>query len=74
MSNLYNDFEKRFTGNSFSANWVEVEVKPQETPPVRKDMSTLQDELQKIQENIENIAQKQLRLANLAKMYKSQIE
>lgn len=69
MSNLYNDFEKRFTGNSFSANWVEVEVKPQENQSVRKDLNTLQDELQKIQENIETIAQKQLRLANLAKMY-----
>jgi len=34
-----------------------------------KDLYTLQDELQKIQENIETIAQKQLRLANLAQMY-----
>lgn len=71
MSNLYNDFEKRFTGNSFSANWVEVEVKPQAAMIARKDLNTLQDELQKIQENIETIAQKQLRLANLAKMYEN---
>lgn len=70
MSNLYNDFEKRFTGNSFSAGWVEIEIKPSaEINVSRKELSTLEEELQKIQENIENIAQKQLRLANLAKMY-----
>jgi len=69
MSNLYSDFEKRFTGNSFSASWIEVDVKTQEVQVAHKDLNTLQDELQKIQENIETIAQKQLRLANLAQMY-----
>lgn len=72
MSNLYNDFEKRFTGNSFSAGWVEIEVKqPEKEVVTRKDLNILQDELQKIQENIENIAQKQMRLANLAKLYEN---
>lgn len=72
MSNLYNDFEKRFTGNSFSANWVEFEVKPQQTAQtVRKDVITLQAELEELNNAIERIAQKQLRLEHLAEFYKS---
>lgn len=68
MSSLYNDFEKRFDNNWFSANWNEIEIKPQ---PVshRKDLTILETELNQLKEEMENISLKQLRLANLAKMY-----
>lgn len=69
MSNLYNDFEKRFDNAWFSAGWVEVEAKPKETNFARKDLGTLQAELEQIQEHIDTVAQKQLRLSNLAKLY-----
>lgn len=69
MSNLYDDFEKRFNNAFFSTSWVEVEAKPQEVHVSRKDLPTLQSELNQIQEHIETVAQKQLRLANLAKLY-----
>lgn len=76
MSSLYENFENRFTNAWFSVGWAEVEVKPQETElqkvnNYRKDLSTLQAELDGIQEHIENISQKQLRLANLAKFYEN---
>lgn len=71
MSNLYDDFEKRFTNKWFSAGWSEVEAKPQETKILRKDLAMLQAELEQIQENIETITQKQLILANLAKLYEN---
>lgn len=69
MSNLYQDFEKRFTDSWFSAGWVEVEPKKQESNVARKDLNTLEIELQEINQELENISQKQLRLANLAKLY-----
>ncbi|MDD3437051.1 MAG: hypothetical protein PHC64_07875 [Candidatus Gastranaerophilales bacterium] len=69
MSGLYKDFEKRFSSQWFSANWAEIEVKPQERKSYRKDLETLQTELNEIKENIEFISQKQLRLSNLAKFY-----
>lgn len=71
MSNLYDDFEKRFTDKWFSSGWAEVETKQQTSQRVRKDLATLQAELDEIQECIENVAQKQLRLANLAKLYEN---
>lgn len=74
MSGLYEDFEKRFTNAWFAAGWVEVDTKPKEaaaqtTNEFHKDLSTLQKELDDIKAQIENISQKQLRLANLAKFY-----
>lgn len=69
MSNLYDDFEKRFTNKWFSADWSEVEAKSHEVKISRKDLTTLQTELEQIRENIEVIVQKQLILANLAKLY-----
>lgn len=69
MSNLYEDFEKRHINSWFSFGWIEVEAKPQEIKATRKDLITLQAELEQIEENIEGIKQKQLRLANLAKLY-----
>lgn len=77
MSNLYDDFEKRFTNAWFSANWADIEVQPgktqvaAETKVSHKDALTLQEELNEIQEHIENISQKQLRLSNLAKLYEN---
>lgn len=71
MSELFNDFEKRHTDSWFAAGWVEVEVKPQKAQIAKKDLATLETELQKISEDIENISMKQLRLSNLAKMYNS---
>lgn len=70
MSNLYNEFENRFTNEFFSCGWSE-DVKPKEIKPevTRKDLTTLQSELSEIQEHIELVAQKQLRLSNLAKLY-----
>lgn len=77
MSNLYDDFEKRFTNAFFSANWADIEIQPSkahvatETKASHKDALTLQEELNEIQEHIENISQKQLRLSNLAKLYEN---
>ena len=71
MPDLYNDFEKRFTNAWFSAGWGEIEVKPAVKQVSRKDVATLQAELAEIKENIESIAQKQLRLANLSKLYEN---
>lgn len=73
MANLYNEFEKRFNNAWFSAGWVEVkaESKEQKTQNLKKDVATLQAELEKIQENIETISLKKLRLSNLAKLYEN---
>ena len=69
MSNLYDDFEKRFTDQWFSSGWIEVENKPKKQEVSHKDLATLEFELELIGENIEGVMQKQLRLENLAKMY-----
>lgn len=69
MTGLYEDFEKRFDNKWFSAGWIEVESKPQEQISTHKDLATLEEELNEIKEKIETLAQKQLRLANLANMY-----
>lgn len=72
MSSLYNDFEKRFTDEFFSSGWIEIEAKPQiqqSAPAARKDLQTLESELQQIQDHIEFVSEKKLRLANLAKLY-----
>lgn len=71
MSDLYNEFENRFTDKWFSAGWVEVAPKEQVQTVSKKDLTTLQGELDEISDSIEQIAQKQLRLANLAKLYNS---
>lgn len=75
MSNLFNEFENRFTNEWFSCGWSEeVVAKPAQEKKVevsRKDLTVLQSELEQIQQHIENIAQKQLRLSNLAKLYEN---
>lgn len=67
MSSMYDDFENRFTKSWFSSGWVEIEPKPE--IQVRKDLATLQEELQMIEDTISSLSLKQLRLANLAKLY-----
>lgn len=73
MSELYNEFEDKYKFSWFSAGWVDVEVKPSQAAPVqavnKKDLQMLESELSSIQETLENIELKQLRLANLAKFY-----
>ncbi|MEI8129203.1 MAG: hypothetical protein WCG95_06255 [bacterium] len=71
MSDLYNNFENRFKDAWFSSGWVEVEAKPQEIQAVHKDLTTLENELKELKNTMENITQKQLRLANLAKFYQN---
>lgn len=62
-------FEKRFANAWFSTSWAEVEVKPNTVEVSRKDLITLQAELEMLNDQMETIAQKQLRLANLATFY-----
>lgn len=72
MSNLYDDFEKRFNNAWFCAGWVEVDSKTKEAVSAavsRKSLDVLESELTEIQENMELIAQKKLRLSNLSKFY-----
>lgn len=69
MSDLYDNFEKRFTNAWFSAGWAEIESKPAKKESMHKDLAILQAELETINKELENIEQKQLRLANLAKLY-----
>ena len=71
MSDLYNDFEKRFSGAWFSAGWVEVEPKPVENVDNKKNVAKLQAELEQIEERMQNISLNKLRLSNLAKMYEN---
>jgi len=69
MSNLYDDFEKRHNNSWFSSGWVDVESKKPSNQVFKKDLAILQSELEEIQEHIETVSQKQLRLANLAQFY-----
>lgn len=69
MQNIYDEFEKRFTSSWFSSDWSEVNAPKVEEKPVRKDLAMLEAELEEINKKIENITQKQLILANLAKFY-----
>lgn len=69
MSDLNNDFEKRFTNAWFSAGWIEAESISRSEKASRKDLTVLQTELDELEERMENIELNQLRLSNLAKMY-----
>lgn len=74
MSNI-----KDFKNNCFSPNWIEVDLEDCKQQPVakeerleskrRKDLNTLLRELDEIKQNIERVAQKQHRLANLSAFY-----
>lgn len=68
-----------FKNNCFSPNWIEVDLdeckKQQVTKEERleskrrKDLNTLLKELDEIRQNIERVAEKQHRLANLSAFY-----
>lgn len=69
---LYKEFEKRYTNEFFSSNWIEITPENKEeikAIAMRKDLATLEYELESLKENIESIELKKLRLANLSKMY-----
>lgn len=69
MANLYENFENRFTNKWFASDWSDVETKLKNKQDLHKDLNTLQNELLELEEKMEGISQKQLRLANLAKLY-----
>ena len=76
MSGTYENFEKRFSNNWFSANWSEVDVekikeesKARPEILIHKGVETLEQELANLKADMENIIQKQLRLNNLSKLY-----
>ena len=69
MSNLYDDFEKRFTNAWFSVGWADVEKKQQPQKNMGKDLNVLQEELENIEKSIEDICQRQIELAKLAMQY-----
>lgn len=70
MSDLNRDFEKRFANKWFSCGWSDA--KKSETKGTdKKSLETLEAELLMINDTIEAIAQKQLRLHNLAMLYEN---
>lgn len=69
MSGFYENFEKRFDNKWFSIAWIEVDTQKQSEEPARKNLDILLSELEQIEEHIELVMQKQLRLSNLAKLY-----
>ena len=71
--------KKDFNNNCFSPNWIEIDLEDvQRRQTVReesleskqhKDLKTLLEELDEIKQNIERVAEKQHRLANLMGFY-----
>ena len=78
MSTTKKDYENR----CFSPNWIEIdleEVAKQQTAREerlennrRKDLKTLLKELDEIKQDIEKVAEKQHRLANLIGFYRGE--
>ena len=82
---LFNSFKinkcnnkENFKNNCFSPNWIEVDLEKADRQTLkeerlersrRKDLSTLLKELDEIKQNIEKVAEKQHRLANLMGFY-----
>lgn len=71
--------KKDFNNKCFSPNWLEIDLEQAERPQLkreerleskrRKDLQTLLKELDEIKQNIEKVAEKQQRLANLMGFY-----
>lgn len=71
--------KKDFQNNCFSPNWIEIDLEEVARQQVkreerleskrRKDLNTLLKELDEIKQNIERVAEKQHRLANLMGFY-----
>ena len=74
--------KRDFNNNCFSPNWLEVdleEVQKRQTvkeerleSKQRKNLNTLLKELDEIRQNIEKVAEKQHRLANLIGFYQGE--
>lgn len=79
MSTSKKDFENK----CFSPNWLEVDLEEVARQQVkredrleskrRKDLQTLLKELDEIKQNIERVAEKQHRLANLMGFYSGEL-
>jgi glutaredoxin 2 len=70
--------KKLYENKCFSPNWIEVDLEYERTQTTkeerletkhRKDLKTLLKELDEIKQNIEKVAEKQQRLANLMGFY-----
>lgn len=70
--------KKDFNDKCFSPNWLEVDLSESRVQVTkeerleskrRKDLNTLLRELDEIKQNIERVAEKQHRLANLSAFY-----
>ncbi len=71
--------KKDFQNNCFSPNWIEIDLEETGKQQVnreerleskqRKDLKILLKELDEIRQNIERVAEKQHRLANLMGFY-----
>ena len=74
--------KKDFQNKCFSPNWIEVDLEEVTRQHVkreerleskrRKDLNTLLKELDEIKQNIEKVAEKQHRLANLMGFYEGE--
>lgn len=74
--------KRDFYNKCFSPKWIEIDFGPeQRTQTVkeerleskqRKDLKTLMEELEEIKQNIETVAEKQHRLANLMGFYRGE--
>lgn len=76
MSDLYDDFEKRFKNAWFSVGWQETsdnQMKGEVQQQSRRTLASLQAELNDLQDDMEKICAKQLMLENLSKLYKAEI-
>ena len=74
--------KKYFNNKCFSPNWLEVDLEDVQRRQTvreeslenkqRKDLKTLLKELDEIKQNIEKVAEKQHRLANLMGFYRGE--
>ena len=73
---------KEYNNKCFSPNWIEIDLDEVESHTVkeerleskrRKDLNTLLRELDEIKQNIEKVAEKQHRLANLMRFYTGEL-
>ena len=74
--------KKDFNNKCFSPNWLEVDLEDVQRRQTvreeslenkqRKDLKTLLKELDEIKQNIEKVAEKQHRLANLMGFYRGE--
>ena len=74
--------KRDFNNNCFSPNWIEIDLEDVRRRQAireerlenkrRKDLKTLLKELDEIKQNIERVAEKQHRLANLMGFYRGE--